>query len=362
MAVTDGIAAYLSNLGESASMGLTKYPAALAIQGTRALTGGAPLTWDEAVHEARLQQNAANAASPTAATLGNLSGNVVNAALVGGAGIPQLVARNAATGAVRGFTQNEGLDDAALDTLGGATLGAAGGLVGGATDAALRGLTRGQLSGGVSARKEELERRFLELTTRRDALRALQPKTKVETKQVQDAIKRVNDSINGLQGIRAKFDADVKLVASRTPAGDARARDIASWHIHSNPTGLQLANSPLLRSTAVGGAGGATLGALYGVATGNDPLQSAAYGAVGGGSLGSIGTRAALSAVNTGARGLGKVGVTPGVATQLATAAGVPVAVGNRTPQNTVQPTSEAEELFNRGEDAAALFDTTGED
>lgn len=136
--ILDPIQAYLRGTGQAATAGLAQYPAALGIQATRAVTGGAPLTFGEALQEVKSQNRQFQQEYPTAYMLGQLSGITPTIATGGAAAggiplvrslavgapstsIPAMAARGAMYGGVQGFTENEALSDAAA----GATLGAA---------------------------------------------------------------------------------------------------------------------------------------------------------------------------------------------------------------------------------------------
>jgi len=67
-------AAYLENVGRSASYGLSRYLAAPAIIGTRALTGGAPLSLKEASSLAQESYQQTEAEHPRAAAAGKITG------------------------------------------------------------------------------------------------------------------------------------------------------------------------------------------------------------------------------------------------------------------------------------------------
>lgn len=145
--VLDPIQSFLRSTGQAASLGLAQYPAALGIQATRAVTGGAPLSFGEALQEVKQQNRQFQQENPTASTLGQLAG-IVPTVFTGGAaagGIPlvrsltvgapstsmaAMTGRGALYGGVQGFTENESLTDAGAGAiLGGAlsgTLGTAG--------------------------------------------------------------------------------------------------------------------------------------------------------------------------------------------------------------------------------------------
>lgn len=131
-------AAFMTGVGRGASLGLSDYLAALGIQGTRAMTGGAPVTFQEALGDVRGFTQQMREQSPLAYGAGQMVGSVGGP----GAAAAKLVSRapklgtiagitgtGAVTGGVSGFTEGEDLGQAAI----GAGLGAAtGGLVGGA--------------------------------------------------------------------------------------------------------------------------------------------------------------------------------------------------------------------------------------
>ena len=128
---------FAASLGRSASLGLSDYLAALGIKGTRAVTGGAPVTFQEALADVRGLTKQMKEESPLTYGAGQVAG-----ALTGpGAAAVKLIksapklgtitgmaGTGAVTGGVSGFTEDEDLKQAAV----GAGLGAlTGGVVGG---------------------------------------------------------------------------------------------------------------------------------------------------------------------------------------------------------------------------------------
>lgn len=106
------VGAFAQSVGRGATMGLTDYPAAAALMGVRALTGGAPLSYREALGEVQRQQRATSKEYPTATTLGALTGTLTPTAALPGMAITAgkvtaPVVRGAVGGGVAGATSTD---------------------------------------------------------------------------------------------------------------------------------------------------------------------------------------------------------------------------------------------------------------
>jgi hypothetical protein len=117
-------------LGSGVSLGLTKYPAAALLMGTRALTGygGPENTYQAALQEVSEQEKQMEAESPLVYGGGKLAGSMMLLPGTGGAVLP-MMGRTAAMGGVSGFTEEEQLSDALTGAaIGAGTAGVLGGL------------------------------------------------------------------------------------------------------------------------------------------------------------------------------------------------------------------------------------------
>jgi hypothetical protein len=143
--------------GRGATAGLVKYLAGAALIGTRSISGGAPLTWQESLDEAQRIYDVEEQSHPIATTIGKIAGSIagpgqaiakgVGAAVKLGAAstiAPKIVAPvagtlaatagNATQGAIQASSNNENIGTGAAI---GAGTGLAGSIVGGSLNYAL---------------------------------------------------------------------------------------------------------------------------------------------------------------------------------------------------------------------------------
>lgn len=120
---------FLQGVGRGASFGVTDPLAALAIMGTRALTGGAPMNFGQALQQVK-EGNIAARDAGSAYDIGNITGGLTTGGLLGiGRTLPGTVARGATMGGVSGAL-SERPDQ--IFSPEGATIGALAGGLGGA--------------------------------------------------------------------------------------------------------------------------------------------------------------------------------------------------------------------------------------
>jgi hypothetical protein len=93
---TSPITATLVGAGRGATMGLVKYLAGAAIIGTRAVTGGAPITWQQALDQAKSTYDSLETEHPIASTIGQVAGSI--------AGPGQAIAKGVGTAVKLGST------------------------------------------------------------------------------------------------------------------------------------------------------------------------------------------------------------------------------------------------------------------
>jgi hypothetical protein len=115
---------------QGATLGLARYPAALAMVGMDKVAGNGKLDYTRALQEIREQDASDRQNNSGARTAGELVGTLANAVGTGGGGLGANVARGGIQGSVAGFTANEGMDNAVQDTALGGTLGSVMGGVG----------------------------------------------------------------------------------------------------------------------------------------------------------------------------------------------------------------------------------------
>ena len=159
---------FLQGVGRGASMGLTDFPAAAALMATRSMTGGAPMSFPDALREVKLQQQQASQAGP-AYTVGSLTGGLATGGALGiGKTLLGTTARGATMGAISGAlpeTPSEFISPvgAAIGTIAGAAGGA---LTGGLSAAGARAepLVRGQ----YLANQQEAVARYTTLALKQD--------------------------------------------------------------------------------------------------------------------------------------------------------------------------------------------------
>ena len=396
------LAAFGSNVGTGATLGTSKYLAALGLMGTRALTGGAPLSMAEAIELAKLHQQQANQESPRAAFAGDVVGSGLNSLAMGPSGIAGTIGRTALAGGVRGFTENEDLGEAGLGAALGGGLGAGAGLLGAGAKKVVAGTARALLNRTAAATKagikSEIQVANNNLNTLRSAFkpaelqaankalnekqalllnlkdqlanatesadkRALTAQIRNVTNDVKsisaevdyhrgarDAIRSAQMELGGARGrltqlnkgteiVKSGTDEDVLRLATPKMYGESVLRPNVGGSALMNPNNAASQLAPL---------GGGLAGYLAAKATDGDPTLWALAGATGGAGLGRIGLPRA-TALGAGLLRVGdKTGVTPEAAARVAT--NVMARPASRASL-TGQPIDQADDLFNRGSD-----------
>lgn len=124
------LVAGVRGVGAGASLGAIRYPAALSMVGIDKLIGEGKLSYREALALIREQDRADMEEHKGARLAGEIAGTIGSSLATGGGGLLAQAAKAGATGAISGFTANEGMENAGTDTLRGAALGSTLGALG----------------------------------------------------------------------------------------------------------------------------------------------------------------------------------------------------------------------------------------
>lgn len=311
------VGSFLRSMGRETTAGLTDYPAAALMAGVRRLQG-LPFDYREALRDVRGQTAQAQQEYPVASTTGKLTGAVLGS-LGGPKNLAFQVGRQAVTGGVSGFTGNEGFENVGRDVGTGAAIGGGLGLLGGAVGQAARPLTN-LVRNQYAARQGEV---FIDYANKmRESAQKLEPTLNrvvnalppAKTTKAADYFQRIkNTNPEAVIDDIAKFGDKTRANAARdagftfTPKeiADAKAFTRARGVLESTTNKLETAQGlsgpelfdyargglgfgalrtgqaylrsakEMLPGIALGGAGGATLGAVTSVG----PVAGAAMGA-----------------------------------------------------------------------------------
>lgn len=322
---------FATNIGRGATLGLVKYPAALAQMGVRALTGAPVGTFGENVADVGEFYRQQEAASPTAATAGRVIGGLVPIPGLGPATtVLGTAGRGAVSGGVSGFTEQENLSDA----LKGAAVGGGVGLVGGTLASAYakpaEAFVRSRFEQKMAERIEKnapivatelknLQPAFDRITMR--AGRSVDPDNVVKyiadygsknnplrkagiriTEAEVDAAKSYNAALGQVKGA----DTRIQTAAKMGPAEfyDYAKGSLGYKALQGGQSYLQAAKE-MLPGIALGAGAGAGMGMMSGMT----PMQGAAMGA-GMGGLYELKARGAPFITQAAAAGLSRMAPT----------------------------------------------------
>lgn len=403
------LAVFGSNVGTGATLGASKYLAALGLKGARALTGGAPLTMAEAIEIAKQQQRQANEESPRAAFAGDVVGSGINSLAMGPAGFAGTVGRTALAGGVRGFTENEDVGEAGLGALLGGGLGAGAGLIGAGAKKLVAKTARSLLGSSAATTKAALKTEIQAAADNVNTLRAAFKPTELraankalneqqallmDLKQQlanttdtyekralsaqirnvgedlkalsaevdyhrggREAIRAAQMELGGAKGRLTQLHKGNKIVREGT---DDEVLQLASPKMYGSSMLKTVGGSPLINqnnaASTLAPLGGGLTGYLVAKATDSDPTLGALLGASGGAGFSRLGLPRATALGAGLIRAGDRTGVTPEAAARVAT--NVMARPASQAALNR-PPTNQADDLFNSGADsdhADALF------
>lgn len=276
--------AALRGVGEGASGGLIKYPAASLMFAIDKLMGEGKLTYTQALAELRAQREQDVQDATIAHTAGTIAGSMLPLAAIakGGAGLGKIVAGNAALGAAQGFSSNAASEGSTLqDTLVGAGVGGTLGLLGGGASAAAQKLARVEV-------QNTLYNRLMADPTWKEAAKTQLKKDGVKTPKHTDIERFARSEANATAQ---------KLSQRELPAYIDSPKSSLPTRLWE---GTKRATSGVVPSAITGGVVGGT-GALL---TGQDPVSGAMLGAGGAVALAKQGAMANMTktASHTGGR------------------------------------------------------------
>lgn len=155
---TESGTAFLTGLGQGTTFGLGQYGGALGVQGLRALTGGAPVSYGQALDIVRQQQRELQQQYPVAYGAGAVTGAVAPAALVPARTALQAFAYPTVTGAISGAASSEELSQVPGRAAAGAAIGGTIGLLGSGTYKAVD-VAQQSLINNIQARARDITSR-----------------------------------------------------------------------------------------------------------------------------------------------------------------------------------------------------------
>ena len=341
-------AAFTRGALNQALLGLDRYPAAgmmVAMDALRGGVAGKKLSYKQALAEIRELERFDEEENPKARMAGQVVGGIANAATTGGASLLPIIGRTALQGGVLGFTEKEGMDGTALDTLKGAgtgaVMGAAGGLVGKGIDAARK--VAGRLPEVQNAHLDKLAGRYeanKTIVLASDAAKARRAASKVPLTddQVVNSLAK-----GGGKTLQLAADDPVRKAAQKASAQrvgwetSLQKMQAGTW----KPTDYALVPAAMgdarlamdiLKNTAGGTITGGVIGGAAGAAGGMDPFDAAQAGALAGGlwqskaKLGEGVTKLGLGAATALRPRLAESGA------RLGTASALPVVLGGQPP------------------------------
>jgi hypothetical protein len=320
------VMAGISGFGKGATAGLIQYPQALALRATRAVTGGEPMTFSQSLQEVRQGQGQLQQENPLTYGVGELGGTIAGlgkAAKVVGLGANPVQRLSGLAGVQAGIskatespdtTAAQAIESAGMSTAGALALGGAGKaveaglskvgeralgksvqtLVEAGTPEARQGLAATFGRPLQSAREVALEQQPSMALVREELLsKGLKPKASDvlnEFNKRTAAWKKSNAGLKDIETFAQRYADNPALLqkyisgsAAESTTGFAEGVRNAAGRLQSlqgQAFGQQLVGQAI----TLGGLGGlgAGAGALYGYATGQDPLS---YAIGGGGGL-----------------------------------------------------------------------------
>lgn len=309
----------VSGFGLGATAGLIQYPQALALQATRAVTGGAPMSFRESLQEVRQGQQALREQNPLAYGASQAAGGIAGLGKISaGASLAHTAGRAGLMGATAKYTQapettlGEAITQGGIEgglTLGVGGLGTAvtkgvGAALGKGGEVSFRNYVKGLVESGSEGGQKTLKSIFgplyKEANTIAKAEKPVMPRgraSEVLPKYEKElaAWQKRNEGLSDIGSFASRFAENPKLiqkyadrkgvpqevktnyqkVADKLPARLDAAATGASLSRYTQST---LAQSPLL--------GAGILGALAGTYSGQDPIQAALGGGLTGAAVG----------------------------------------------------------------------------
>lgn len=301
----DAAPAAIRGVGQGATAGFLRYPAAALMVGIDQATGNGAMRYSDALQAIRDQDENDRQEYGAARFAGELGGGILGSIGTAGASIPATIARSGILGAASGFTEKAGMEGSLEDTLKGAGIGAAFGLLGGAAEKAKNTIIRNQANRLEKKFEREIvnsyEKNLKELArletlgkrTKDPAHRAVIEEQKAGVKAALDSqqgqIEAMSEAITRRAQVIEKTGQEPPL-----PTDAEKLKGLLNDRGKYNPVTYDIDKSPLtlmshqalqdmkenlmsrgLRQAGFGAAGFGGIGALMGY----DPITSAALGA-----------------------------------------------------------------------------------
>lgn len=306
------LGALAANIGSGVTAGLSNIPAAGVMQATRSMTGGAPLTFSEALQEVRRSGRETAKQYPAASALGQLGGSAILTGLTGGGSLPAQIGKGAVQGGVAGAMAAETPSDAATAAaIGAGTTAGLTGLLGGAgrivrmspmeEASFIRNYYMGRQADIAEKFRERGLRNFAEtepilakwqnlkgpITTQDEAMAAMEAIRKAKSSTLNRAgISKeeqtiIRDSLSSSSRMK-KAEERLSTMTALRPEREAERAQIykqARGSLSFSPMNIAREEMGTLRGMAPDIALGVATGAGGALAAGQDPFMGAAIGA-----------------------------------------------------------------------------------